>query len=1053
MSRGGDSGLVPVPCRGGDWLPSGKLGWADLVRALDEGGPVLLQTTATLLGLKAKEPPPGAPSPAEKAPAAVAPQASVVPPPSLGCEPMPQLALWMLSSLEPVVTDEEPEPRTIEVTVLPVWRSRPAPASYAPLNRWEALLPRLRRELAAARPSGGPDVGEIVRRLGRGDSLDYLPRRTRRRWGTAIQIIEDRSRRLTPYWRDQAMVCGRLRRLFARHTVRRGLVDDALDLPPDMRLGTEDDNDWLPPPAGGAVLVLGDLGHLGGRDGRARAFWIDIGRKAARAGCRVLALTPVAPAAYDEEVAAHWTLLSWERRSLPLTAEQLAAQAERLVDLLSNTVRVEPGLLREVRRVLGFTAATESVFWQHSAVTSDSSVAATLDPAQLKRRRAQFEGLSSPLRRAIWDRTRAWRARLPGEVYLQEAALLDGAALSLLPQEERALLADFVDILSAQIRGLGGATAPSGAEEWFLRLMRLASQNELIWHRRSVHRLWAALRDRVGVTDPPCGFGPADIPPDPHAPELTLEIAQAGDVIILQDLGARAAGTASPIGRITTRNHWVIVEAEASRDFFWESSQPPPWATDWGWDDYGAWVQYSVEGKKGERVSQRMRWIEPGSFLMGSPEDEPERYSDEDPRHEVRIAEGFWLFDTACTQALWEAVMGEHPSRFKGTQRPVEQVSWEDAQRFIAALNERVPGLQLCLPSETQWEYACRAGTETPFSFGGNVTPEQVNYHGGYPYPGGSKGKYRGETVPVGSLPPNPWGLYEMHGNVWEWVQDMWNDNYQGAPSDGSAWESTNPGAVRVVRGGSWGTLARRCRSAFRSGREPGGRYYDLGFRCARAQGHEPGQAMSGASGPGPARGADQAGRRRGRLAERTGWPGAQLGGCGRDAGTGCQGWPPRAGLGNDRRPHPAASGHRRAGDGAAAGRPGHRAALRPRASDPAADPEAQVGQRHGPRPLRVVGGDHGRAEPRWARRSAPALDPAGAIFDGFSPRRAGALAGRRTAASGKHRIRILAVRHPLHPSPVGGADGQESKRVSVTRPPGRASKLEGCAGLPPSTE
>ncbi|MCB1768240.1 MAG: formylglycine-generating enzyme family protein, partial [Candidatus Competibacteraceae bacterium] len=199
-----------------------------------------------------------------------------------------------------------------------------------------------------------------------------------------------------------------------------------------------------------------------------------------------------------------------------------------------------------------------------------------------------------------------------------------------------------------------------------------------------------------------------------------------------------------------------------------------------------------------------MRWIEPGVFQMGSPENEPERLSDEGPQHPVTIGQGFWLFDTACTQALWEAVMGKSPSRFKGDDRPVENVRWNDCQDFIKRLNERLSGLDPTLPSEAQWEYACRAGTTTPFSFGDNITPEQVNYNSNYPYAGGKKGRYRQETVPVASLPPNPWGLYEMHGNVWEWCQDHWHDNYRGTPGNGSAWEDRDVGADRVLRGGSW---------------------------------------------------------------------------------------------------------------------------------------------------------------------------------------------------------------------------------------------------------
>ena len=169
--------------------------------------------------------------------------------------------------------------------------------------------------------------------------------------------------------------------------------------------------------------------------------------------------------------------------------------------------------------------------------------------------------------------------------------------------------------------------------------------------------------------------------------------------------------------------------------------------------------------------------------MMGSPVDEAERFEDESPQHEVTISRGFWLFDTACTQALWQAVMGDNPSHFKGADRPVENVSFEDVAVFLERLNERLPGLDLVLPTEAQWEYACRAGTDTPFSFGANITTDQVNYAGFAPYAGAAEGEYRGQTVPVGSLPANPWGLFEMHGNVREWCVDTWHESYDGAPA------------------------------------------------------------------------------------------------------------------------------------------------------------------------------------------------------------------------------------------------------------------------------
>ena len=153
---------------------------------------------------------------------------------------------------------------------------------------------------------------------------------------------------------------------------------------------------------------------------------------------------------------------------------------------------------------------------------------------------------------------------------------------------------------------------------------------------------------------------------------------------------------------------------------------------------------------------------------MGSPEDEPERDSDE-PRHRVTLSQGYWLAETTVTQALWQAVMGKNPSDFKGLQRPVEQVSWNDCQGFIQRIEALRPGLDLRLPSEAEWEYACRTRTrtrtETPFWFGGNITPEQVNYDGNHPYAGGKKGEWRQQTVEVRALPGNAWGALS---NAWE---------------------------------------------------------------------------------------------------------------------------------------------------------------------------------------------------------------------------------------------------------------------------------------------
>ncbi|MCI5222133.1 MAG: formylglycine-generating enzyme family protein [Candidatus Electrothrix sp. AR4] len=241
-------------------------------------------------------------------------------------------------------------------------------------------------------------------------------------------------------------------------------------------------------------------------------------------------------------------------------------------------------------------------------------------------------------------------------------------------------------------------------------------------------------------------------------------------------------------------------------------SFPDQWASEWGEDEHGLWMAFHFQ-----KIRHVLRWIEPGVFMMGSPEDELEResFEEDETLHQVTLSEGFWLGATTVTQALWQAVTGENPSHFKGDERPVEQVSWEDAQKFIDQLNAAIPGLELVLPSEAQWEYACRAGTTTPFSFGVNITPDQVNYDGKYPYADGAKGEYRQETVEVKALPCNQWGLYQMHGNVWEWCQDGWrNDLSTESVTDPQG--AAKEGRAKVVRGGSWSCDGWFVRSAYR---------------------------------------------------------------------------------------------------------------------------------------------------------------------------------------------------------------------------------------------
>jgi len=236
-------------------------------------------------------------------------------------------------------------------------------------------------------------------------------------------------------------------------------------------------------------------------------------------------------------------------------------------------------------------------------------------------------------------------------------------------------------------------------------------------------------------------------------------------------------------------------------------------------------------------IGMKFVYIEPGSFDMGSPLDEPGR-QDRETQHKVTLTQGYYMQTTEVTQGQWRSVMGDNnnPSGFKecGDRCPVEKVSWDDVQKFIKKLNQKEGVSAYRLPTEAEWEYAARAGTTTPFSLGDGkcLSTDQANYDGRYPMPGCPKGEWRGKTVPVGSFQPNGWGLYDMHGNVWEWCQD-WVGKY----SEGSV---TNPvglknGSVRVVRGGSWFGDAGGCRSAGRDGFRPAGRDDGVGARLVRS--------------------------------------------------------------------------------------------------------------------------------------------------------------------------------------------------------------------------
>ncbi|EKU96984.1 hypothetical protein Lepto7375DRAFT_0916 [Leptolyngbya sp. PCC 7375] len=235
----------------------------------------------------------------------------------------------------------------------------------------------------------------------------------------------------------------------------------------------------------------------------------------------------------------------------------------------------------------------------------------------------------------------------------------------------------------------------------------------------------------------------------------------------------------------------------------------------------------------------RMMQIPAGSFTMGSPKEELDSEDNERPQHEVTLGR-FFMAKYPVTQAQWRAVaamnrvrreLQSDPSRFKDGRHPIEQVSWYDAIEFCDRLTIHT-NRQYRLPTEAEWEYACRAGTTTPFHFGETIDAKLANYRGDDIYGEGAKGEYRKKTTPVNQFEgTNTFGLVDMHGNVWEWCQDHWHENYKDAPTNGSAWLTKYAKAKHIRRGGSWFDPPRYCRSAYRASSNRNARNNGIGFR------------------------------------------------------------------------------------------------------------------------------------------------------------------------------------------------------------------------------
>jgi formylglycine-generating enzyme required for sulfatase activity len=796
--------------------------------------------------------------------------------------------------------DADPVPPT-EADIR-AYGGRPKPRTL-PIAPWSRVRPALSSITSGETGQGPVDYDELAERLGRLEQVVSLPRKAALSPAT-LHVLVDRKRRLVPFWDDQRMMIHWLKKIIGQRYVRVHWCPHDISVP---LLGKDD-----------RLLALTDLGVYA--TPAEQQTWQRLGRRLNDNGVRLAALVPCPRNRWKKSISTVWHAVDWgapgragAAAGVPHTALKYTQRAEQLLTLLSATLRIEPGLLRELRLNLPQHEAdpgTEADAWLHPSIMERSYEGCWIEPLAAQKWREEYASLPQAYQRAAKEAIRRWHEKR--EYGLFEAELLalhTECGDTQLNQDDVAAAKRVVRGILAAMPGGGGVVksmdrAVSGwanyLDDWVGKGLRddpqigvelthavhkatlgaATVQEETEWALRqcegdfvlgpvsdadAVGSLLATFKTstpEVKLVDSNAERSDAkrlQYPDNPRAVEpepgriqivgdrfcLTLdqipkpwwadEMGRDRDGLFIQ-LGDEqyywvTPGTLDKYPNVKDTLESLIYKPHL--DMFdtlidsghWIAAGEFPAITMGGdnlfintlqEDEFGAYRDMKIAG-----VTQRFRWIPPGEFLMGSPDGEPERGKNES-QHEVILTKGFWLADTTCTQELWKAVMGDNPSHFKGKQRPVERVIWDDCTAFIERINKENPGLNLSLPTEAQWEYACRADTKTPFSFGDSISSDFVNYGG-----------ERDGTVDVKSLPANPWGLYEMHGNVVEWCAD-WFSYYP----TGKAFDPKGPdkGEDRVLRGGAWSDNGWSCRSAYRYRYHPDNRDSAFGFRLSRGQ-------------------------------------------------------------------------------------------------------------------------------------------------------------------------------------------------------------------------
>ena len=721
------------------------------------------------------------------------------------------------------------------------WTKRPVALPPIGLATWPEAKTRLSPILEPPRRSPSIDIDKLVDLMSQGRLLSKLPTETFYRLERTVYVVEDRSARLFPYHRDQQWLIELLRFHLPRgYFSQLACSDPRTKVDPNRSIdeaisGLKNQE----PQAGCQILVLGDLGILD-TSWRLQGYWHEWIQEQARRDCRVSAMVPFpldrVPSGFRDIA----DFYSWQHSGVQSVLDRSRREelVSEILSRLSPASSFDPVLLRWVRQSVSEAsdAALESFVWQDKSLDSNQYSLAKNDRVESKKEfREAFHGLDATTKRGVLRLLRESRAGLGEDpsVWFVELLSLTPEELELVEGNE----SDFEDVQRA-IRYMDdhrGQREIGGSIRSFLSWFSKRVESDGVWARdpgiSETIRRWQREFHPKRTLDARTRIGEIKRTGEASA-EITAWLRAADDGLSIRKKSADRSSRGDTVSLKSTVRVLEIHGQEDRERAFWKSGVKPDWVSDYGTDPYGAWCEFQVprHDSKG-MVTQRMRWIKPGEFLMGSPEGEVGRFGDESPAHSVKLTQGYWMADTQVAQELWMAIgRGENPSAFKGESNPVENVSWEDCQAWLEKLCEHHESLQLSLPTEAQWEYACRAGSTSAYCFGDD--PKELPKYGCFD----KNSKLR--PHPVKQFQPNGWGLYDMHGNVWEWCND-WFDKYASSAQS----DPTGPteGTARVVRGGRWDSPARSLRSACRDGDAPGSRLINLGFRLlSSALGAEP---------------------------------------------------------------------------------------------------------------------------------------------------------------------------------------------------------------------